>query len=495
MSFVTRAVSSIETFTSAMRAWCVVAAVLLACASPAFNVFAAETPAAGEPEGIEEKLDELENRIRKNPDDAQAIFKKATLLTEAGRVDEAQPLFEELIDRFPDLPEPYNNLAALYASQGRLEEAKNVLETLILSYPELMVAHENLAQVYGALALAEFEKALSLGAEPKETQKKIDVLLEVIEYVEPGGATEVTREVGEEKVRMIESRVPQANISGMTQFDMTPDEEDIKMVLENMAKALSKKKADRYLFFFSEDYSESEDLTPEQWRDQVRDEINSRDWIKASVTGTQVDMISDRHAVARFILEYSSDENEDVAKTVKEMTLKMIGGRWIITPEDKTPSKPAASDEAPAVVEPAQEEAPEEEVVITPVIEFEAAKEEAVQAPDVKEEVENTVRQWADTWEDGDIDKYGEFYAESFSSRGADKTKWLQSKSRKFRKQGNITVGIEDLNITTQGDRAVVSFTQRYNSETYSDAGVKTLIMIREGDSWKIEAEGWRALR
>ena len=66
---------------------------------------------------------------RSNPRDAQAKFKRATVLARLNRDDEAIAAFTELTEAYPELPEPYNNLATLYAKRAARDEARAALET------------------------------------------------------------------------------------------------------------------------------------------------------------------------------------------------------------------------------------------------------------------------------------------------------------------------------------------------------------------------------
>src|ERR1700761_9322696 len=93
-------------------------------------------------------LAELNARIAQNPRDAQAKFKRATVLARMDRTDDAIAAFTELTEMYPELPEPYNNLAALYAKQGRYGDARAALETATKANPGYGLAYENLGALY-----------------------------------------------------------------------------------------------------------------------------------------------------------------------------------------------------------------------------------------------------------------------------------------------------------------------------------------------------------
>jgi tetratricopeptide (TPR) repeat protein len=125
-------------------------------------------------------LPELDARIKSNPRDVQAKFKRATVLARLGRDDEAIAAFRELTQQYPELPEPYNNLAALLAKQGRLEEARVALETATRANPSYALAFENLGDLYLRLADASYRRALALGQASGPTRQRLDDLQKIV---------------------------------------------------------------------------------------------------------------------------------------------------------------------------------------------------------------------------------------------------------------------------------------------------------------------------
>ena len=111
----------------------------------------------------EASLTQLDARIASNPHDAQARFKRATVLAHLNRDDEAITAFTELTQLYPELPEPYNNLAALYAKHGRYTEARAALETATKVNPAYGLAYENLGDLYLRMANEAYRRAQGLG--------------------------------------------------------------------------------------------------------------------------------------------------------------------------------------------------------------------------------------------------------------------------------------------------------------------------------------------
>ncbi|WP_343673254.1 tetratricopeptide repeat protein [Paraburkholderia heleia] len=117
-------------------------------------------------------LSQLDARIKTNPRDVQAKFKRATILARLNRDDDAIEAFTELTQLYPELPEPYNNLAALYAKHGRYDEARVALETAVKANPSYGLAWENLGDLYLRLADASYRRAQTLGHASGTTQQR-----------------------------------------------------------------------------------------------------------------------------------------------------------------------------------------------------------------------------------------------------------------------------------------------------------------------------------
>ncbi|WJF91231.1 tetratricopeptide repeat protein [Paraburkholderia bonniea] len=127
-----------------------------------------------------EALTQLDARIAANPRDAQAKFKRATVLAQLNRTDEAIAAFTELTQLYPELPEPYNNLAALDAKLGRYTEARSALETAIKVNPGYGLAYENLGDLYLRLANESYKRAQSLGQASSTTRQRLSSIQKMI---------------------------------------------------------------------------------------------------------------------------------------------------------------------------------------------------------------------------------------------------------------------------------------------------------------------------
>lgn len=118
-------------------------------------------------------LSELDARIASNPRDAQAKFKRGTVLAHLHRDSDAIEQFVELTQAYPELPEPYNNLAALYAKAGRYDEARVALETAVKANPGYGLAYENLGDLYLRMSAEAYKRAQRLGATSAATTARL----------------------------------------------------------------------------------------------------------------------------------------------------------------------------------------------------------------------------------------------------------------------------------------------------------------------------------
>lgn len=128
----------------------------------------------------DDALKQLDARIASNPRDAQAKFKRATVLARLNRDDDAIAAFTELTQMYPELPEPYNNLAALYAKAGRYPEARAALETATRVNPDYGLAYENLGDLYLRLAAESYKRAEGIGHASGTTQQRLADIQKIV---------------------------------------------------------------------------------------------------------------------------------------------------------------------------------------------------------------------------------------------------------------------------------------------------------------------------
>ncbi len=107
-----------------------------------------------------------------------------------------------------------------------------------------------------------------------------------------------------------------------------------------------------------------------------------------------------------------------------------------------------------------------------------------------KSEVEQTLHAWREAWEARDAEAYLGLYSDKFKvPDGKSRDEWAAERKDRVTRPEFIKIEIEKLKISVKGGTAKIRFLQRYESNTLKDVSKKTLVMVREGQSWKILEE------
>ena len=127
-----------------------------------------------------------------------------------------------------------------------------------------------------------------------------------------------------------------------------------------------------------------------------------------------------------------------------------------------------------------------------------AAKETDAAWKDKNIETINMVRalisDWADSWQQKDIDRYMSYYSRNFNSGGLDYSAWQEKKAKLFSRPGSVSLKVSDLWVVVAGNQASASFIQHYRDAHYSDVGEKTINLVQNNGKWQIVSEAWQPL-
>lgn len=104
-------------------------------------------------------------------------------------------------------------------------------------------------------------------------------------------------------------------------------------------------------------------------------------------------------------------------------------------------------------------------------------------------DIKNLVGKWRESWESGNMKTYRACYAPDFQSREMNLDAWIVHKSNVRQKNKNIKIGIDNLQISVNGNTARASFVQSYRSSAFNTKGRKTLELKEIGEQWKIHRE------
>lgn len=113
-----------------------------------------------------------------------------------------------------------------------------------------------------------------------------------------------------------------------------------------------------------------------------------------------------------------------------------------------------------------------------------------------RNQIKKSVDGWLEAWREKNIDAYMSYYspAEFRDSKG----NWAKYKAYKkavFSNPGKPKIELDNISILQSKNYAVVTFTQKYQSNTINDAG-KKLLYLKQDDAynWKIVSENFNKL-
>jgi hypothetical protein len=103
--------------------------------------------------------------------------------------------------------------------------------------------------------------------------------------------------------------------------------------------------------------------------------------------------------------------------------------------------------------------------------------------------IQQLVERWRRAWEEGDASAYIACYHSDYKRGGMDRSGWGKYMQNRFESSAKRYIRLSDLHIQVNGFKAVVTFTQHYQTETYQKYGLKTLHLRRDQDHWSILKE------
>ena len=103
----------------------------------------------------------INNILIDHPENMNARFQYATVLSLTQKNDEAINEYYKIIKDYPNLYEAYNNLGVLYSNLGLYEKSLTEFSNAIKINPKYNTAIENLGDLYLRLAIQNYKKVLS----------------------------------------------------------------------------------------------------------------------------------------------------------------------------------------------------------------------------------------------------------------------------------------------------------------------------------------------
>ncbi len=166
-------------------------------------------------------------------------------------------------------------------------------------------------------------------------------------------------------------------------------------------------------------------------------------------------------------------------------------GHWWLSERDRPvdASEPVPRPETP-VAETAssvQPPAPRRAPVSSPA----KSEPDGVPVTESASGLEPTVRDWAAAWSRQDVEEYLSFYSRDFvPDSGMGLEEWRATRQVRISRPNRIRIAITGFEeVTADGGKATVRFTQAYRSESYADRVTKTLELVFERGGWRILRE------
>ena len=69
------------------------------------------------------------------------------------------------------------------------------------------------------------------------------------------------------------------------------------------------------------------------------------------------------------------------------------------------------------------------------------------------------------------------------------RSQWEAERKQRIGSKNNISIKLENLNVTVDGSKAVAKFRQDYKASGLAVSSRKTLDMVKTGDRWQIVKE------
>lgn len=132
----------------------------------------------------------------------------------------------------------------------------------------------------------------------------------------------------------------------------------------------------------------------------------------------------------------------------------------------------------------------------TPILIFDQVKyvpmSEHIKLREIKAQF---LRDWVQSWESKDVEKYMSFYDESFKAPGFNFNTWKRHKENLKDKYEFIQVRLDQPFLLVHNDKMIVRTLQKYTSDKHTDYGIKVIYAILKDNQYKIIREEWSAAK
>jgi tetratricopeptide (TPR) repeat protein len=395
---------------------------------------------------------------------AKAYYNRANSYVKQGKLSQAVDDYNKALEINPQYTEAYYNLGNTYEKQGNLSKAIESYTKALETNPKYSAAYCNRGNVYQAQgnfqqAIDDYNKAIEINPNFAGV------------YSNRGNVYQAQGQTDKALADYNKAIEMNPNFAGFyaNRGSIYQNQGNLKQAISDYNNAIDKSPDESSLFYNRglayygmEEYSKS-----------------LADYSTALNKNPDKDAYDD--FVKYFPQKRDSDTGNIRAEIVQIFEDKLGLTKKVAAPVAAAPADVVASVSA-APAEPIAPAAPATDIA-------QASAPQNVNKTTPKDDVRVSVYKWLNSWRAGDMETYRSCYDESFESRKMKLNEWIAYKTNVRNKSKDINILIDDLKISTDGDKATAVFTQTYSSSILRNKGKKTLELKKVGNEWKIVKE------
>ncbi|MCD6307481.1 MAG: L,D-transpeptidase family protein [Candidatus Latescibacteria bacterium] len=104
------------------------------------------------------------------------------------------------------------------------------------------------------------------------------------------------------------------------------------------------------------------------------------------------------------------------------------------------------------------------------------------------------VEDWRKAWAGKKLDDYSSYYSDDFHAQGMNRDQWISRKKNIFNAYRIDHIALKNISVYRHNEGFIIQFVQDYAASNTSGAGIKTLYLMRENNSWCIVTENFRRI-
>jgi tetratricopeptide (TPR) repeat protein len=276
----------------------------------------------------------IDNLLEKNKTDKRALLLKGYLLHSTEKLDQAQQVYEMLLQLDPSMPETYNNLGVLLAEKGDKEQATKILISAFDTNPAYAAVYNNLRGIFNEIAANTYREILK-GEDTSsvESTLQLTLLSDTKSFVAEAPAVEKPTRVDLNQPDLNEPTTATPQLASTVILD-TQHEIDTKKIIDlitSWSLAWSSQNPDRYLSYYQDSVQIQPNMSRTTWEKNRRSRIIAPKYIQVTASGIAVNLADTESATASFKQTYRASNYQDIV--FKKMTFTRSGEGWKILQE------------------------------------------------------------------------------------------------------------------------------------------------------------------